>query len=492
MDSPLTSLNINNEELELQNLQSSFLKFKGREKIFKIILGIFSLIILCFLIILTYRAYTSKVIIEQPEQKETEEKEEKDTGLKQQYLNLPNDPEFKKFYENFPFSILINDNELPSFDKSSLENTCPSKLIYLKEDYCQFSKIELSQESKSSNSENIDFSLSGVIDILFHSNIKFKRKIENIKNESQDSLYIIVKKKISSLAVKRSDIKANESFKKKIEEIACEEIYSDEEKASKLDKLFNEYGYFIPLKITIGGYFYQEVNKIENENLLNEMKKLNADMNLKFNKNNLNTSVEYENLYENFYKNLFSSENIRIVGGDTSKKTFNEWEASLNYENSQIIEYNNIIEISSLIEDFLDKKIKIKLNNALNIVNKKYEKRKEYYEKLKEAKEFILYGEIKNEDHSKRNGLCFKDDLIYSELIKIDTDETKYIDDSFPDIIVGWKIVSERNDGYNGKFTFKDPILTKKFKIKFEPKTTFGLHRDQKYDLEIFFIKLPE
>ena len=330
--------------------------------------------------------------------------------------------------------------------------------------------------------------------MIFPFQAKFKSKIEEVKNEVQKTSYIIVKKKISSLSVKRDNIEANKSFKKKIEEIAYEELYSDEEKASKLDKLFNEYGYFIPLKITIGGYFYQEINKIENENLINEMIGLDGNMNLKISKNiQLNSSLEYNSLYENFFNNLFSSENIKIFGGDTSKKTFNEWEASLNYENAQIIEYNNIVGINSLIEDFLDRDIKIKLKNPLNIINTKYEKRKEYYERLKEAKEFILNEEIKNEDHSKRNGLCYNDDLIYSETFPIKkTDTKKIIDESFQDIIVGWKIISKRNDGYNGKFTFKDPILTKKIYIEFVPKTTLKISRDQQYDLEIFLIRLPE
>ena len=505
MDSPLTSIKIVNEEFNFQDLTKSFLKFKCRDKIFKIVLWIFILIILSFLIVLTCKAYNSKIIIEQqPGQKgteETEEKEiegekgaeEKETGLKQIYLNLPSDPEFKKFYENYPFSIIINDKELISFDKSMLENTSPSKLIYLKEDYYEFNRIEISQESKSSNSENIEFSFSGKYDILFHSSVKFKSKVDEVKSESQKTTYIIVKKKVSSLSVKRDDIEANPSFKKKIEEIANEELYTDDEKASKLDKLFNEYGYFIPLKISIGGYFYQEINKIQSENLINEMKNLDANMNLKISKNiQLNSSLEYNNVYENFFNNLFSSENIKIFGGDTSKKTFNEWEASLNYENSQIIEYSNIIEINSLVEDFLDRDTKIKLKNPLNIINKKYDKRKEYYEKIKDAKDYILHEEIKNIDHSKRNGLCYNDDLIYSETRSIRSDNTETIDESFQDIIVGWKIISKKNDGYNGKFTFKDPILTKKIYIKFEPKTTLKISRNQKYDVEIFLIRLPE
>lgn len=144
-----------------------------------------------------------------------------------------------------------------------------------------------------------------------------------------------------------------------------------------------------------------------------------------------------------------------------------------------------------MIEDFLDKDTKNNLTNALNLVNKKYEQRKIYYEKLKEAKEFILYGYI-NDDKNKRNGLCNKDDLIYSELIRIKDDKLIIEDRSFEDIIVGWKIISKRNDGKNGNYYFKDPILTKRINFQFKPKTTFYVNREQIYDLEIFLIKLPK
>ena len=84
------------------------------------------------------------------------------------------------------------------------------------------------------------------------------------------------------------------------------------------------------------------------------------------------------------------------------------------------------------------------------------------------------------------------DYVIYSEIRYIKSDNKQVIDESFQDIIVGWKIISKRDDEYNGKFTFKDPILTKKIYIQFVPKTTLKISRDQKYDLEIFLIKLPE
>ena len=222
------------------------------------------------------------------------------------------------------------------------------------------------------------------------------------------------------------------------------------------------------------------------------MKNLESNINLKFSKMNLNSSIEYNKLYEDFFKNIFSNEKVKIIGGDTSKKSFEEWETSLNYENARIIDYSNFIEINSLVEDFLDKNRKMKLNNALNLVKEKYEKRKEYYDNINEAKEFIN-NPIISGDKTKRNGLCDKDDLIYSETKNVKGDDVE-VDMSFPDIIVGWKINSKRHDGKNAKYSFTEPILRKKIYIKFEQKSEYwGLSKsDLNYDLEIFLMKFPK
>ena len=388
----------------------------------------------------------------------------------------------------------LNENGKVDLEHSSLDNTSPSKLIYLKEDIYQFNKIELSETTDSSNSENIDFSVAGNFNFILHCDAKYKSKVEEAKSDSKKSLFLVVKKVLSSLSIKRSDIEVNESFKSKIEDIADEDSFTDGEKAMKLDQIFSEYGYFIPLKMNIGGYFYQEAKTIENENLINDMKQLEANANLKFfGKGNLNSSAEYDKSYEDFFKNFFSSEKIQIIGGDTSKKIFEEWETSLNNENARIIEYTNFIEANSLIEDFLDKERKLKLKNALNLVSKKYQRRKEYYDNINGAKEYINSITISG-DQTKRNGLCYENDLIHTETINIRGNKDQTIDISFNDIIVGWKIISNRNDGKNSKFSFDEPILTKKVYMKFTPKSAYmGITTsDQNYDVEIFLMKFPE
>lgn len=90
--SNLTSLMIKNEEFNPLELKRDLLKFKVKEKKSKIIYGIIAFIIFSFLLILTYKVFiqdSSTIIIEKNEQNEEQ---------KQEYFNLPKDPEFKKFY----------------------------------------------------------------------------------------------------------------------------------------------------------------------------------------------------------------------------------------------------------------------------------------------------------------------------------------------------------------------------------------------------------
>lgn len=480
MNKELTNKMINNEEFNISDFQSKFSKYKKRDKKYKIIFAIIISFILCLLCIIIFKLfYSSKIQIEKKEEK------------KEGQMKLSDEIEFIKYYQNFPFCLKINENGIIDFDNNSLDNAPLDKLMFEKDYDYEFSKVEIDKESKITNSENFDLALSCNFKFLFYCDAKYKNKIDEVKKGSTKNSLLMVKKRLSTLSVKRKNIQLNDNFKKKIEDIANEESYSDEKKALKLDKLFTEYGYFIPLKITVGGYFYKEVNQIENEKLLNNLN--NLESNFKFNKSiNLNSSVEYNKLQEEILKNLFSEEKIRIFGGDTSKKSFSEWEESLNYENSKIIEYSNFIQINSLIEDFLDKDIKIKLDNALNLIDKKYEERKKYYEHIKEAKESIISDDIKGSG-SQRNGICNEDNLIYSYKKQIRKKGQEIINEIFSDIIVGWRIISNINDGSNGDYSFKNPILNNSINFEFNSKKgkIFG-KKAQSYDLIIFFMKSIE
>ena len=189
---------------------------------------------------------------------------------------------------------------------------------------------------------------------------------------------------------------------------------------------------------------------------------------------------------KNILKIYFYNENLIVKGGDINKDNFDDWKLSLNFDNSEIVDYSNIIKITSLINDALDKETKKLLKEPLYLVDNKYIKRENYLKYLEKVKEFGSYGNITEAEGNKRNGICEKDELIYSELI----DMTKYtkIDNLYTDIIVGWKVNSFWADGSNGPYTFEDPIGKKRVVATFANRRFRSLH----YSFEIFLLKCPE
>jgi hypothetical protein len=106
-------------------------------------------------------------------------------------------PEFKKYYENFPFTLAIDKNGIININYHTLEHVPVDKLSNNSINYYEFRSIEINEESKASSSEIYDLTLSFDKDIIFHSDIKFNIKIEEITNGSKNVSYIIDKKKVS-------------------------------------------------------------------------------------------------------------------------------------------------------------------------------------------------------------------------------------------------------------------------------------------------------
>ena len=78
---------------------------------------------------------------------------------------------------------------------------------------------------------------------------------------------------------------------------------------------------------------------------------------------------------ENYIKNLFNNENFIVKGGNIDKDNIDDWKLSINYDNSEIIDYSNIKKITEILDDSLDKNIKKLLKVPLSLVEAKYKKR---------------------------------------------------------------------------------------------------------------------
>ena len=97
----------------------------------------------------------------------------------------------------------------------------------------------------------------------------------------------------------------------------------------------------------------------------------------------LDINANYGNEVNNILNEFYSNSKKNIIGGDLKKDNFEDWKLSINEKNAEIINYDNIIKIT----DLLDEDIKIKLKIPLKIIDEKYEKRKNYYETVNKLKQ---------------------------------------------------------------------------------------------------------
>jgi hypothetical protein len=447
----------NNEDEEMNNYTNYTISKKIQANKWKIInIGI-SLILFCLIIILLCQVFNKNETSPQIQSSSS-------------YLN---DPYFKKYSVILPLTLKENKEGKIEMENCMFEAITSDKITFKKESSYSLKKVEVDQELNSS--DNSDFLIS--IDTSFYYDTKFKRKTQEVKDYTNKKFLFGGKYNICSLSAKKENIVFSETFLNKIKHLAENDL-TDAEKAKELDKMFKDYGYYIPLKINIGGYFYKDINNYEDNENINAL--------LDFRENSfMNANGSDNSKLENYIDNLFYNKNLVIKGGDIFKDNFEDWKSSINFNNSEIIEYCNIITITNLLHDILDKKTKNLLEIPLSLVDEKYIKREKYFTYIKTVKEFVNYGNITGYD-SKRNGITQINNLIYSEYIDIKDD--KILDYTYPDLIVGWKINSLWQDGTNGEFTMTDPILTKRVKATFKSRLFRNLH----FSLEIFFLKYPE
>ena len=450
----------NNEDEEMNNFTHCNISQKIKANKWKIIIIGVSLIVLCLIIILLCKVSNKN-----------------ETSLQISSSSpLLKDPYFKKYSEIYPFALRTSKEGQIEIENSGFEEISEDKLSFKNETSMLQNTKEVEQESKISY--NSDFSIS--IDISFYCDAKFHRKVQEKKDNSNKIYLIGAKYNVRSLSVKRENIVFSKSFLNKIKDVAEDDL-TDTEKAKELDKLFKDYGYYIPLKIYIGGFFYRDINILKDNESMKKFLEFKANMNFSF----IDASGNYSSQSENYIKNFFYNENLVIKGGDIYKDNLDDWKKSINFDNSEIIDYSNTIKITDLINDALDKQTKKNLKIPLSLVDEKYNKREKYFKYIEKLKDYHNLGKIEGKD-SIRNGIFNTDELIYSEVIEIRNN--KNIDFSYPDLIVGWKIDCFWQDSNKGDYSMIDPFNSRRVIGNFSVKENNGLS----LSLEIFFLKCPE
>ena len=374
------------------------------------------------------------------------------------------------------------------------------KIIYRKIEDSDFKTYK--NEVQAKMSQIID--AQAFLDItLYHCDSQLKFKKEKYEEYSKNASILVGKYVLYSLSLNVGDISFHNYWIKKIDEIAKSKD-DDEIKAKQLDQIFKTTGYFMPLQVYLGGSFTFSLSDMntdtKNKMLSNFISNINytkekeKEKNKKEKINVLNgkLNVNYES--GDLLNKLFSYKSRNIIGGNIKAETFDDWVKSLNSNNCQVIEYKNIINI----KNFLDKNMQKKLRIPLEIIEQKYEKKKEYHDIIAQLRD-SLYGHnstvLKGTETTSKGFYEEKPGLIYSKKYEVKGDGefmshiTRKVNYTYPDIIVGFKIIDCWKDGTNGTWTLAEyPLLKNEIYLTFKSQ----LFRGEHFSVEVYLIKFPE
>ena len=394
----------------------------------------------------------------------------------------------KKYNKNKSFSLPAS---LKQENGNIYCNNCFSKIPFNKfefEEQYKFSSDEIKVENNSSISNSKVLGIKNNIDFIVQNDTEFKSDSFKDNNYKNKTSYYICKYILCTVKINSSQVHFNDYYKKLFKSIA-KSYENDNDKASRLEEIFNSTGFYVPLQIDIGGMFMSD--------------NYSYDMNYSYRKNYrfrnnscfsnyFNNTINYNNLYNNEYNKLFLNNKKRIIGGNIYEENLESWKLSINERNAMPVGYKNFLKIT----DFINNKIKLELYRPLKIVEKKYELRRKYLEIIKalkkRKKKKYIYGKFSN-----NNGINKESDepYIYCTKFKVNAEYEflsrvkREINKSYYDIIVGWKIDNILNDDINGTWTLgEDPILTHDINCSFLSNFCRGL----KYNISVYLMSKPE
>ena len=366
-------------------------------------------------------------------------------------------------------------------------STIPFNKLEYEEQYKFISK-KIDVEDNESINNTKALGIKNNTDFIIQSDTDFKSDSFKDNNYKGKTRYYICKYILGTVKIDSSKIKFNDYYKKLFKIIAKSHM-NDNDKASRLEEIFKSTGFYVPLQIDIGGMF---MSSMYYYNTNYSYRKNYSFRNNSCFKGYFNNKVNYNDLNNNEYSKLFSNDNKKIIGGNIYEDNLESWKLSINERNVMPIEYKNFLKIT----DFIDNKIKLKLFGPLKIVEKKYELRRKYLEKIEELKKRkkkdYIYGKFSN-----NNGINEEsyEPYIYCKKFNVNAEYEflsrvkKEINVSYDDIIVGWKIDNILDDDINGTWTLgEDPILTNDINCRFLSNFCRGL----KYNISIYLMRRPE
>ena len=300
-----------------------------------------------------------------PESKKNDKKEEEN-----------NDYELLEKFMNLPFTI-------KSSDKSDLEiqryydflNEIPrNKLQIKKENKSIIKEVENKENGGIINDDEITIGLS-----IFKKGANLKYGLTRNENNKYEKSILVAIRTLYSITINENDISLKSSFVEAMENIA-KLVCTNEEKAKKLENLFVDKGFYIPLKISIGGRYIFNIKKMTKEEKEELKRKAMVDMSVKDNLFELKNSYAGNKEREKKIDLLIRPSNYGEIYQDLEK-----WITSVNLDNSDYNEYTEFREIF----DFLNADLKKKLAQPIELIKEKNKKIINYVKIIEELKRNI-------------------------------------------------------------------------------------------------------
>ena len=379
--------------------------------------------------------------------------------------------QIERFIKEIPYVLKPSGDDIDR--NNNCLNTIPkSKLKINKENKTSIEELENKENKEIINDDEISLGIK-----VFKQDLNFKLGLNKNLNYKNEKSAIVVKRILYTISIQEEkDITFNSKFIEKIEKIA-ELKCSDEQKAEELEKIVQNTGLYIPLKMNIGGLYTfntEKINKKEKKEFLSEI--------------SVGTYLEqYLTEIKGSYKHKKSQEEDmdfckirRSCSGGEMNKDYDEWIKSVNIKNSVFMEYSEFRDIF----DFLDENLKKQLEKPINIIKNKY-KRKINYMKIIEGLKNNRGEQIFLED-CKDLPEVYTDKILFKKGYKVFEKHEYEVNKSYKDIIIGMKVNSLKEK--NGTPIFHNPLLKKEISIIFKP----DLMCDMDYEIKVYLMKYPE
>jgi tetratricopeptide (TPR) repeat protein len=408
-------------------------------------------------------------------------KEKSNKKDKEEDDDLPE--KLKILLSQIPCVLKLNNNGIERYD-TCLEKIKFDKMRICNENRKYTKKVQNKENKKFINDDEIALGLS-----IFKKGADFKNGLKKSQKYESEETTIIAKSILYSIILNKKDIKFKSDFIEEIKEIADLES-SNEERAKKLEELFQNIGLYIPLKLYIGGLYTFDSKKMNEEQKKESQNKLNADIKLEESIIGLKNSYCHKKDQEEKFD--FSMKTKNYIGGEMNKD-YEEWLKSVNLDNSDFIEYSEFREIF----DFLDINLQNQLREPINMIKDKYNRKMKYVKTIEEIennkgeqkyfekKGNLIIGKFKEE---KPDIICLREGI--NENSKLKSLNQKFIK-KYEDIIVGLSILNNRidqNDNKNGNFSFENPLLKNEINIEFKA----NINQSIDFLIKVYIMKYPD